>query len=91
LNLLIYVDNWFAGQHRRIAGGKAMANGFCAMEKSRMACIKVETKVVMLRLPYDVKAWIEKESARTMASQNSEVIRLIRARMDAEERERVAG
>lgn len=56
-----------------------------------MACIKVETNVVMLRLPYDVKAWIEKESARTMASQNSEVIRLIRARMDAEERERVAG
>jgi hypothetical protein len=43
---------------------------------------KEETKAVLLRLPMDVKAWVEKEAARTLASQNSEILRCIRARMD---------
>jgi hypothetical protein len=44
---------------------------------------KQETKGLLVRLPSDVKAWLEKESARTLASQNSEIVRCIRARMDA--------
>jgi hypothetical protein len=38
---------------------------------------------MLIRLPRDVKSWLEKEAARTLASQNSEIIRCIRARMDA--------
>lgn len=44
----------------------------------------------LVRLPRDVKDWIEKEAARTMASQNSEIVRTIRCRMESE-REKVAG
>ena len=50
---------------------------------------KKETRSVLLRLPIDAKEWIEKEAARTLASQNSEILRCIRARMDSE-RERAA-
>jgi hypothetical protein len=50
-----------------------------------------ETTGVLLRVPKDVKQWIEREAARTLASQNSEIIRCIRARMDTEQRERVSG
>ncbi len=52
---------------------------------------KEQTKAVLLRLPLDVKAWIEQEAARTLASQNSEIIRGIRARMDNDQRERATG
>ena len=45
---------------------------------------KEETADVLLRVPLDVKRWIELEAARTLASQNSEIIRCIRARMDSE-------
>jgi hypothetical protein len=52
---------------------------------------KGETKAVLLRLPNDVKAWIEKEAERTLASQNSEILRCIRARMDIEQPKRGNG
>jgi hypothetical protein len=39
---------------------------------------------LLVRLPYEVAAWIEKEAVRNCASRNSEIIRSIRARMDAE-------
>jgi hypothetical protein len=52
---------------------------------------KQETKGLLLRLPRDVKAWLEKEAARTLASQNSEIVRCIRARMDADQRKRATG
>ncbi|MEH2503683.1 hypothetical protein V1290_002494 [Bradyrhizobium sp. AZCC 1578] len=45
----------------------------------------------LVRLPRDVKDWLENEAARTMASQNSEIVRSIRARMDSERRDRAAG
>ncbi|WMT77446.1 Arc family DNA-binding protein [Bradyrhizobium sp. Ash2021] len=45
---------------------------------------KEETIQVLIRLPKDVKDWIEKEAARTLASQNSEILRCIRQRMDSE-------
>ena len=47
---------------------------------------KQETKWLLLR--QDVKAWLEKEAARTLASQNSEIVRCIRARMDADQPKR---
>ena len=52
---------------------------------------KDETTAVLLRVPKDVKDWIEKEAARTLASQNSEILRCIRARMDAEQPKKAAG
>jgi hypothetical protein len=55
-----------------------------------MIC-KEETRAVLLRLPLDVKTWIEQRAARTLASQNNEILRIIRARMDSEQRERVVG
>lgn len=36
----------------------------------------------MLRLPPDLKRWVDAEAKRNGASQNSEVIRCIRDRMD---------
>ncbi len=39
---------------------------------------------VLVRLPIDVKKWIEKEAPRAFASQNSEIIRSIRVRMENE-------
>ncbi|MFY9955843.1 hypothetical protein [Bradyrhizobium sp.] len=47
---------------------------------------KAVSKPVMLRLPADVKTWLEQEAARMMASQNSEIVRCLRARMDADKR-----
>jgi len=44
---------------------------------------------VLFRMPKDVKIWLEREAARNAASQNSEIIRCIRARMDAEQRNAV--
>jgi hypothetical protein len=57
----------------------------------RIMAHKAETITVLLRLPTDVKDWVEKEAARTLASQNSEIIRAIRARMDSEPPRKAAG
>ena len=57
-----------------------------------MAISKTE-KVMMvpLRLPLDMRAWLEKQAARSLASMNNEILRCIRARMDAAEtRERIS-
>ena len=43
---------------------------------------KRETVAVLVRLPLDVKLWLEREAARSAGSRNSEIIRSIRARMD---------
>lgn len=39
-------------------------------------------KPLQLRLPPDLKAWVEAEAAKNCTSQNSEIIRAIRAAMD---------
>jgi hypothetical protein len=53
---------------------------------------KAETVTMLLRIPEDMKSWLEKEAARTCASRNNEILRCIRARMDTEQkRERAAG
>lgn len=42
----------------------------------------MDRKPLQLRLPDDVKAWLAEQSARNGSSQNSEVIRALRAAMD---------
>ena len=37
---------------------------------------------LMLRLPPDVKNWVEEQAKRHATSQNSEIVRSIRERMD---------
>lgn len=43
---------------------------------------KDEAERLLVRLPRDVKAWLQREAARNCASLNSEIIRSIRARME---------
>ena len=37
-----------------------------------------------IRLPADVKEWIERQTAKNASTQNSEIVRSIRERMDRE-------
>ena len=41
-----------------------------------------DRKPLQLRLPPDLKAWLKAEAEKNGASQNSEVIRAVRAAMD---------
>lgn len=43
-----------------------------------------DRKPMQLRLPADLKAWIAEQAARNGASQNAEIVRTIRERMDRE-------
>lgn len=43
-----------------------------------------ELPKVMIRLPHDMKRWVEKQAKRNGASQNSEIVRRLRADMDRE-------
>jgi len=42
---------------------------------------------ILVRLPVEMKIWLEMEAARNRASQNSEIVRTLRARMDREPKE----
>jgi hypothetical protein len=44
---------------------------------------------MVVRIPKDVKGWLEKEAQRTGASQNSEIVRSLRARMETEQKRAV--
>lgn len=44
--------------------------------------LKDNTESVFLRLPADVKLWIVKQAKKNGSSQNSEIIRSIRDRME---------
>lgn len=44
-----------------------------------------DRKPMQLRLPSDLKAWIEAQAAKNGASQNSEIIRALRAAMDRDQ------
>lgn len=46
--------------------------------------MKPETKQLQIRLPHDAKSWIEEQAAANASSQNSEVVRSIRERMERE-------
>jgi predicted HicB family RNase H-like nuclease len=62
------------------------------LEKSPMVRkLEVDGRL-LVRLPKEVKTWIEREAAHNGSSQNSEIIRSIRCRMDSEQqRDRAAG
>jgi hypothetical protein len=45
---------------------------------------------IPIRLPRDAKDWIKAEAARNGSSQNSEIIRAVRERMDREASNRKA-
>jgi len=42
----------------------------------------------MVRLPRDVKEFLKAEAERTLSSQNSEIVRAVRARMEAKDEQR---
>jgi hypothetical protein len=44
----------------------------------------------LVRLPVEMKAWIERQSRESFASQNAEIVRSIKIRMDLERREQRA-
>src|SRR5258705_168089 len=46
-----------------------------------------ETTTFLIRLPNDVLSWVEQEAARSLASRNSEIVRALTQRMDAEQPE----
>ena len=41
-------------------------------------------KQLLVRVPADVKEWLQREAERNMSSQASEIVRSVRQRMDAE-------
>jgi hypothetical protein len=46
---------------------------------------------VLVRIPPDMKSWLEQEAERNWTSQNAEIIRAIRSRMTSEQPARAAG
>lgn len=52
---------------------------------------KSDAQRVLVRLPQDVKAFLDREAERNFASRNSEIVRSIRVRMETEQRERASG
>jgi len=51
---------------------------------------KNDVQRFLVRLPEDVKAFLDREAERNYASRNSEIIRSIRARMAIEQQEKRA-
>lgn len=49
-----------------------------------MEAVLTDRKSFQLRLPQDVKAWLAIQAERNGSSQNSEIIRALRAAMDVE-------
>ena len=43
-------------------------------------------KTLLVRMPVEVKEWLENESDRNLSSQGSEVVRAVRLRMESERR-----
>ena len=46
-----------------------------------------ETTNVLIRLPVDAKTWLEQQAQRNGSSQNSEIIRCVRDRMEGLKRQ----
>jgi hypothetical protein len=51
-----------------------------------MVIRKNDTERVLVRLPRDVKEFLDGEAERNLASRNSEIVRSIRARMESGQR-----
>jgi hypothetical protein len=45
-----------------------------------------EPAKMLIRVPRDIKAWLEQEARRNLSSQASEIVRSVRERMEREER-----
>ena len=52
---------------------------------------KKETANVLVRLPLDVEDWVRQQADRTLTSRSSEIVRMIRDKMDAAEQSKKAG
>jgi hypothetical protein len=48
---------------------------------------KREMVAVLVRMPLDLKLWLEREAARNAGSQNSEAIRSLRLRMEGKQKD----
>jgi hypothetical protein len=48
--------------------------------------MKQQAVKVLIRMPKDMKAWLEQQAERNWTSQNGEVIKAIRSRMESEQR-----
>lgn len=57
------------------------------MDRKKRKRKPAQAPPVVLRLPSDAKKWLEKQAFRNASSQNSEVVRCVRAAMDSESRE----
>ena len=44
-----------------------------------------DRKPLQLRLPTDLKAWVAAQAAKNASSQNSEIVRAVRERMERQE------
>jgi len=51
---------------------------------------KAEASSVLVRLPHAFKNWITEEAAKNCSSQNSEIVRCVRDRMEREQAGRAA-
>ena len=45
---------------------------------------KENTEKIMVRLPPDAKLWLTKQARKNASSQNSEIVRAVRERMERE-------
>jgi Arc/MetJ-type ribon-helix-helix transcriptional regulator len=52
------------------------------MASCQHEAIMTDRKPMQLRLPPDLKAWVQAQADKNLSSQNSEVIRAVRERMD---------
>jgi len=52
---------------------------------------KKETANVLVRLPLDVEDWIRQQAERTLTSRSSEIVRMIRDKMDADAEKKAVG
>ena len=53
--------------------------------------VEAERQPLVVRLPHDIKAWLESEALRNGGSQSSEVVRILRARLDNEQPKKATG
>ena len=52
--------------------------------------MKQDAVKMLIRMPPDLKSWLEREAARNLSSQGSEIVRELRHRMETERPEKVA-
>jgi hypothetical protein len=61
-------------------------NELLASEIHKVIGKQQDNAKVLVRLPLELKTWLEQESMRNWTSQNAEIIRAIRSTMESEQR-----